>query len=29
MNATKGQVRAWARLGQRATFFGVAMPELA
>lgn len=26
---TKGQIRAWSRLGQRAVFFGVAMPELA
>lgn len=29
MNATKGLVRSWSRLGQRATFFGIAMPELA
>ncbi len=29
MNITKGQLRSWSRLGQRATFFGVAMPEIA
>ncbi len=29
MNMTKGQIRSWARLGQRATFFGMAMPEIA
>lgn len=29
MNITKGQIRSWARLGQRATFFGIAMPEIA
>ena len=29
MNITKGLVRAWSRLGQRAVFFGVAMPEIA
>ncbi|MBR6159357.1 MAG: transketolase [Lachnospiraceae bacterium] len=29
MNITKGLVRAWSRLGQRAAFFGVAMHEIA
>ena len=29
MKITKGQIRSWSRLGQRGTFFGVAMPELA
>ena len=29
MNITKGIVRSWSRLGQRATFFGNAMPEIA
>lgn len=29
MKVTKGLVRSWSRLGQRATFFGIAMPELA
>jgi len=29
MSVTKGQIRSWSRMGQRATFFGVAMPELA
>lgn len=29
MNVTKGLVRSWSRLGQRATFFGIAMPEIA
>lgn len=29
MNITKGLVRSWSRLGQRATFFGIAMPEIA
>lgn len=29
MNITKGLVRSWSRLGQRGTFFGVALPELA
>lgn len=29
MNITKGSVRSWSRLGQRATFFGIAMPEIA
>lgn len=29
MKVTKGLVRSWARIGQRATFFGMAMPELA
>lgn len=29
MIKTKGQVRSWSRLGQRATFFGIAMHELA
>ena len=29
MSVTKGQVRAWSRLGQRAAFFGVALPEIA
>lgn len=29
MNITKGKVRSWARLGQRATFFANAMPEIA
>lgn len=29
MNVTKGLVRSWSRLGQRGTFFGVAMPEIA
>ncbi len=29
MSVTKGQIRSWSRLGQRATFFGVALPELA
>ncbi len=28
MSKTKGQVRSWSRLGQRATFFGVAIPEI-
>lgn len=28
MSITKGQVRSWSRLGQRATFFGVAIPKL-
>ena len=29
MTITKAIVRSWARLGQRATFFGIAMPEIA
>lgn len=29
MKVTKGLVRSWSRLGQRATFFGIAMPEIA
>ena len=29
MNITKGLVRSWSRLGQRATFFGIAMHEIA
>lgn len=29
MSISKGQVRLWSRLGQRGTFFGSAMPELA
>lgn len=29
MNITKGQIRSWSRLGQRATFFSMAMPEIA
>ena len=29
MSITKAQIRAWSRLGQRATFFGVAMTEIA
>lgn len=29
MNITKGLIRSWSRLGQRGTFFGVAMPEIA
>ncbi len=29
MNITKGQIRSWSRLGQRATFFGIAMPKIA
>lgn len=29
MIVTKGLVRSWSRLGQRATFFGIAMPEVA
>lgn len=29
MKITRGLVRSWSRLGQRGTFFGVAMPELA
>lgn len=29
MNITKGMVRSWARLGQRATFFAMALPEAA
>ncbi len=29
MSITKGLIRSWSRLGQRATFFGVAMQELA
>ena len=29
MTKTKAQLRSWSRLGQRATFFGIAMPELA
>lgn len=29
MNITKGVVRSWSRLGQRAAFFGIAMPEIA
>lgn len=29
MMVTKGLVRSWSRLGQRATFFGIAIPELA
>ena len=29
MNITKGQIRSWSRLGQRATFFGIAIPEIA
>ena len=29
MNITKGKVRSWTRLGQRATFFANAMPEIA
>lgn len=29
MKVTKGLVRSWSRLGQRATFFGIAMAELA
>lgn len=29
MNITKSVVRSWSRLGQRATFFGIAMPEIA
>ena len=29
MNVTKGLIRSWSRLGQRATFFGIAMPEIA
>ena len=28
MNITKAAVRSWARLGQRATFFAIAMPEI-
>ncbi len=29
MKITRGQVRAWSRLGQRATFFAIAMPQIA
>ena len=29
MSITKGQVRSWSRLGQRATFFAMAIPEIA
>ncbi|MBO6231131.1 MAG: transketolase [Ruminiclostridium sp.] len=29
MNITKGTIRSWSRLGQRATFFGIAVPEIA
>lgn len=29
MNITKAVIRSWSRLGQRATFFGIAMPEIA
>ena len=29
MKITKGLVRSWSRLGQRATFFGIAIPEIA
>ena len=29
MKITKGSIRAWSRLGQRGTFFGIAMPEIA
>lgn len=29
MTITKGQIRSWSRLGQRATFFANAMPEIA
>ena len=29
MKITKGMVRSWSRLGQRATFFAMAMPEIA
>ena len=29
MKITKGMVRSWSRLGQRATFFAIAMPEIA
>ncbi len=29
MSVTKGQIRSWSRLGQRATFFAIAMPEIA
>ena len=28
MNITKGQIRSWSRLGQRATFFGIVIPEI-
>ncbi len=28
MNITKASARSWARLGQRATFFAIAMPEI-
>ncbi|MBQ3855504.1 MAG: transketolase, partial [Ruminococcus sp.] len=29
MKITKGTVRSWSRLGQRATFFAAALPEIA
>jgi len=29
MKVTKGLIRSWSRLGQRASFFGIAMPEIA
>ena len=29
MNITRGKIRSWSRLGQRATFFGIAIPEIA
>lgn len=29
MNITSANIRAWARLGQRGAFFGIALPELA
>ena len=29
MKVTKGLLRSWSRLGQRATFFGIAIPEIA
>ena len=29
MNVTSANIRAWSRLGQRGSFFGIAMPELA
>lgn len=29
MNVTQANIRIWSRLGQRGTFFGIAMPEIA
>ena len=28
-NITRANIRAWARLGQRGAFFGIAMPDIA